>query len=139
MPYYQNVGLSTVSYFGVSIEPGQIEKLPKDVMNKDLVKVFFYPQDKVESEQESEPEEPVKPVRRVRRTSSDHKQQAVAPNVSEPNKEESAHSWDYTIKDDTSPTDKQNSNKDRKSRETAYRTDSFFLSIVHRKPNLHSF
>lgn len=29
--------------------------------------------------------------------------------VSEPNKEESAHSWDYTIKDDTSPIDKQNS------------------------------
>lgn len=105
MPYYQNVGLSTVSYFGVSIEPGQIEKLPKDVMNKDLVKVFFYPQDKVESGQESEPQEPVKPVRRARRISSDHKQQVAAPNVSEPNKDSSTDSTDST-------------NNDKKSTET---------------------
>ena len=77
MPYYQNVGLSTVSYFGVPIEPGQIEKLPQDVMNKDLVKVFFYPQDKVESSDDVKDNEPVKPVRKVRRTSAEHKQQTT--------------------------------------------------------------
>lgn len=81
MPYYQNVGLSTVSYFGVSIEPGQIEKLPKDVMNKDLVKVFFYPQDKFESADDVNDNEPVKPVRKTRRTSVEHKQQTTEPVV----------------------------------------------------------
>ena len=81
MPYYQNVGLSSVSYFGVSIEPGQIEKLPQDVMSKDLVKVFFYPQDKVESSDDVKDNEPVKPVRKARRTSVEHKQQTTEPVV----------------------------------------------------------
>lgn len=105
MPYYQNVGLSAVSYFGVSIEPGQIEKLPKDVMNKDLVKVFFYPQDKVESSDDEKVEEPVKPARKVRRTSVEHKQQTVTPDVKEA--------------DTVSPTDTtESTNNDTKSTET---------------------
>lgn len=99
MPYYQNVGLSTVSYFGVSIEPGQIEKLPKDVMNKDLVKVFFYPQDKVESSDDEKVEEPVKPVRKARRTASEHKQQTVTPDVKESSKVSSTDATESTNND----------------------------------------
>lgn len=42
MPYYKNVGLSPVSYFDTVINPGDIEFLPGDVMNKNLIRVKFY-------------------------------------------------------------------------------------------------
>ena len=99
MPYYQNVGLSTVSYFGVSIEPGQIEKLPQDVMNKDLVKVFFYPQDKVESSDDVKDKEPVKSVRKVRRAVSEHKQHTVTPDVKEVDTVSSTNTTESTSND----------------------------------------
>lgn len=98
MPYYQNVGLSSVSYFGVSIEPGQIEKLPQDVMSKDLVKVFFYPQDKVESSDYVKDNEPVKPVRKARRTSAEHKQQTTEPVVDKADSDKEADSIDNGTK-----------------------------------------
>ena len=98
MPYYQNVGLSSVSYFGVSIEPGQIEKLPQDVMSKDLVKVFFYPQDKVESSDYVKDNDTVKPVRKTRRTSVEHKQQTTEPVVGKEDSDKKANITDNDTK-----------------------------------------
>ena len=39
MPYYKNVGLCNLSYYGVSIEPGQVKKFPNCIDNDNLIVV----------------------------------------------------------------------------------------------------
>ena len=39
MPYYKNVGLCNLSYYGVLIEPGQVKKFPNCIDNDSLIVV----------------------------------------------------------------------------------------------------
>lgn len=42
MPYYKNIGLSSVTYFGVTINPGQIKKLPCRVIRSTMQEIVGF-------------------------------------------------------------------------------------------------
>ena len=39
MPYYKNIGLCPISYYGITVQPGHVTKFPGNVMNLNLVRV----------------------------------------------------------------------------------------------------